>query len=272
MLDDGLKTRFWQLVMRWYPAVRHATTPFTPLRVTLAEARVALVTSCGVHLAADAPFDLTDRRGDPSFREIPATADAADLAITHGHYNQRDARLDLNVVFPLARLHELAGEGAIGQVAPWTTASWADPAAGAPDPPHGARGRAPAGRGRRGRGAADALLRCTCNQTVGSDRQGLRGGGPEHLLPVSCARWRRRCGRRARSTSSGRSAARWASPATWRSSAACCSTCSRPPRASSSGTILDLPCPPGGAGKLTTIASQGLRLGGPAAPEWAAGR
>ncbi len=118
MPDDGLKTRFWQLVMRWYPAVRHATTPFTPLRVPLPEARVALVTSCGVHLAADAPFDLADRRGDPSFREIPATAEAADLAITHGHYNQRDARLDPNVVFPLARLHELAREGAIGQVAP----------------------------------------------------------------------------------------------------------------------------------------------------------
>lgn len=118
MAEHILHDRFWKLVMRFWPTGRSQQVPWTPLGKPLAEARVALVTSCGVHLAADVPFDTTLAHGDVSFREIPGDLRLADATITHGHYDERDARKDLNVVFPLERLRELATEGLIGAVAP----------------------------------------------------------------------------------------------------------------------------------------------------------
>lgn len=91
------------------------TVPWTPLSKPLSACRVALVTSCGVYLRSDPPFDLS---GDPSFRELPASVSAADIGLAHAHYDHQSAQADLNVVFPLDRLRELAAEGRIGAVAP----------------------------------------------------------------------------------------------------------------------------------------------------------
>ena len=88
--------------------------PWTPPRRPMAEATVAIVTTSGVHLRRDKPFNLS---GDASFRVIPRAATAADLAITHQAYDRTDALRDINLVFPLERLRELEAEGVIGRVA-----------------------------------------------------------------------------------------------------------------------------------------------------------
>ncbi|HEX8994657.1 MAG TPA: glycine/sarcosine/betaine reductase selenoprotein B family protein [Ktedonobacterales bacterium] len=88
--------------------------PWTPLRRPLAQATVALVSTAGIHLCADTPFEL---KSDASFRLIPRTARTTDLCITHEHYDRRDAARDPNLVFPLERLLELEAEGIVGHVA-----------------------------------------------------------------------------------------------------------------------------------------------------------
>jgi D-proline reductase (dithiol) PrdB len=88
--------------------------PWTPLRRPVASATVALVATGGVHLRTDPPFNLN---GDGGFRAIPRTAEPGDLQITHQAYDRRDAREDLNLVFPLRRLRELEAEGVVGRVA-----------------------------------------------------------------------------------------------------------------------------------------------------------
>ena len=88
--------------------------PWTPLRRPLAQATVAIVSTAGVHLCSDPPFEL---KSDASFRVIPRTARTADLCITHEHYDRRDAARDPNLVFPLQRLLELEAEGVVGRVA-----------------------------------------------------------------------------------------------------------------------------------------------------------
>jgi D-proline reductase (dithiol) PrdB len=88
--------------------------PWTPLRRPVASATVALVATGGVHLRRDPPFDP---HGDGGFRAIPGTAEPGDLQITHQAYDRRDARADLNLVFPLQRLRELEAEGVVGRVA-----------------------------------------------------------------------------------------------------------------------------------------------------------
>lgn len=88
--------------------------PWTPLHKPLSEATVALVTTGGVHVCVDQPFDI---KSDASYREIPRSAANKDLCITHDHYDRRDAIRDLNLVFPLERLLELEREGVIKRAA-----------------------------------------------------------------------------------------------------------------------------------------------------------
>ncbi|HEX8190862.1 MAG TPA: glycine/sarcosine/betaine reductase selenoprotein B family protein, partial [Pyrinomonadaceae bacterium] len=51
------------------------------------------------------------------FRVIPDDADAADLMVTHHHYDHSDADSDINIVFPLDVLRDLKEEGFVREVA-----------------------------------------------------------------------------------------------------------------------------------------------------------
>lgn len=80
-------------------------------------ARVALVTTAGVHVTGDMPFDMKDRDGDPTYREIPADTAVSSLSITHDYYDTRDAELDPGVVFPLDVLLDMEKAGEVREVA-----------------------------------------------------------------------------------------------------------------------------------------------------------
>lgn len=92
--------------------------PFARLRKPLARSKVALLTTAGVHLQGQPPFDMENPDGDATYREIPAAARASDIVITHRYYDHSDADKDLNVVFPLDHFRELAARGVVGGLAP----------------------------------------------------------------------------------------------------------------------------------------------------------
>jgi D-proline reductase (dithiol) PrdB len=85
--------------------------PYTPRRRELHESTFALVTTAGVHLRDQEPFLLD---GDNSWREIPGDVPSSQLMVTHDHYDHRHADQDINCVFPIDRLRELAAQGIIG--------------------------------------------------------------------------------------------------------------------------------------------------------------
>jgi D-proline reductase (dithiol) PrdB len=93
-------------------------TYWTPLQKPLSECRVALVTTAGVHLQSQPPFDVNSPDGDWSYRMLPSDAEPGDFAVSDSHYDHSDADRDIDCVFGLHRLRELAEEGFIGQVAP----------------------------------------------------------------------------------------------------------------------------------------------------------
>lgn len=95
-----------------------AEIPWAPLRRPLAECRLALVTTGGVHRHDQAPFDQWNEDGDWSFREISDETPTDALRISHVHYAHEDADWDINCVFPLDRVHELQREGVIGIASP----------------------------------------------------------------------------------------------------------------------------------------------------------
>jgi len=47
---------------------------------------------------------------------IPGDVQASQLMVTHGHYNHTDADQDINCIFPIDRLREVAAEGIIAGV------------------------------------------------------------------------------------------------------------------------------------------------------------
>lgn len=110
-------TRFPGLMRRWAAGREFSGDalgdPWIPLKKPLTECRVALVTTAGVHLHDQEPFDMENPDGDPTFREIPSGLRDGQFVITHDYYDHRDADVDHNVVFPLDRLDELAAEGHI---------------------------------------------------------------------------------------------------------------------------------------------------------------
>jgi D-proline reductase (dithiol) PrdB len=116
-----LFTRFPALAERWAKSrdfIINVDIPWAPVIKDPRDSRIALVTTAGVHLRSQAPYDMEDREGDPTFREIAAGTRIEDLMITHNYYDHRDADQDINVVFPIKRLEELEAEGIIGEVAP----------------------------------------------------------------------------------------------------------------------------------------------------------
>lgn len=87
--------------------VEATATPWARVTRPVKDAVVALVSTAGVHLESDRPFDMTGPEGDPSFREIPGDVDPRRLTITHKYYDHAAADRDINVVLPLERLREL---------------------------------------------------------------------------------------------------------------------------------------------------------------------
>jgi len=120
-LITKLFSRFPFLAQMWaegFDSVKSMDIPWTPLEKDLSECRVALVTTAGVHISGQVPFDMNDEEGDPTFREIPVDVSSEDLMITHKYYDHSDADRDINIVFPIDRLRELAKSGYIKALAP----------------------------------------------------------------------------------------------------------------------------------------------------------
>lgn len=88
---------------------------WTPVTKELKDMTIALATAAGVHLKSDKRFNLA---GDFTYREIPDTATTDEMMVSHGGYDNADVNKDINCMFPIDRLHELAKAGFIKSVAP----------------------------------------------------------------------------------------------------------------------------------------------------------
>ena len=88
---------------------------WAPVTKPLKDMTVAIVTAAGVHLKKDKPFNLA---GDTTYRVVPGDAKTSDMMVSHGGYDNTDVNRDINCMFPIDRLRELAKAGFIKAVAP----------------------------------------------------------------------------------------------------------------------------------------------------------
>jgi len=104
------------LIQKKYPAFEYTVmndTPITLLEKPLKECKLALLTTGGLHLKTDTPFDTKYTEGDCSFRLIPGDVTHQDIMVTHESYDHQFINADLNCVFPIDRMREYVQKGTI---------------------------------------------------------------------------------------------------------------------------------------------------------------
>jgi D-proline reductase (dithiol) PrdB len=97
--------------------------PWTPMKKPLSHTTISLVTSAGISLKTDPPFDMEREKkeaiwGDRSYRAIPRGTTEKDIKVNHLHINTNWIKQDINVILPLDRMAEFEKEKVIGHLAP----------------------------------------------------------------------------------------------------------------------------------------------------------
>lgn len=100
-----------------YHWIKNITTPWTPFTKKICDCRVALVCAGGLSLKSQDSYDPMSIH-DISFREIPGDSRAEDIVINSAYYKHDDTDEDLNNLFPIQILQEMASNGYIGDLSP----------------------------------------------------------------------------------------------------------------------------------------------------------
>ena len=108
MADEKLRAGVDGVPVPEFDATAYTAPP--PLR----DATVAIVTSAGLHRDGDPGF----RPGDQTFRVLDNDGRNLKLGHLSQNFDRAGLAADVNVVFPIDRLREMAAEGAIKAVAP----------------------------------------------------------------------------------------------------------------------------------------------------------
>lgn len=88
------------------------TTAWTPPTRPLSQARVALVTTAGLHVEGDPGWS----RGDEGFKVLPSRDRQVRLGHQSANFDRTGFLLDVNVAYPVDRLAQMRDEGAIGSL------------------------------------------------------------------------------------------------------------------------------------------------------------
>lgn len=86
---------------------------WTPVKKKLNQMKIAIASAAGIHHKKEERFNLA---GDFSYRIVKDSYKSSDLMVSHGGYDNSDVNKDVNCMFPIDRLHELAKDGVIGGV------------------------------------------------------------------------------------------------------------------------------------------------------------
>lgn len=113
---DALNEKYGAMGFPPYKWSQYDDAPWTPLAIPLADCTVGMLVSGGISHCSAAPFD-PDARNDHRVDAIDPETPLDQYQIHDSYYNHADADRDLNCLFPVDRLRELAAGGEIGAVA-----------------------------------------------------------------------------------------------------------------------------------------------------------
>jgi D-proline reductase (dithiol) PrdB len=113
-----LEDKKWSEALKDVPTLDFEPAQPRPLTKPLRQASIALVSSAGISGPGQPPMDGPNPEGDYTIRVLDVNTPATELRVWQTHFDTTFATQDINVVYPIDRLKELAAEGFIGRVAP----------------------------------------------------------------------------------------------------------------------------------------------------------
>jgi len=112
---DRITNQYQALGYRTYQWLHSETAPaMAKLGKPVSESKVGLIATGGIYVEGQTAFSYKD---DTTYRAIPSDTAVDSLRATHFAYDLTDARTDINVVFPVDALRQMAADGAIGSLA-----------------------------------------------------------------------------------------------------------------------------------------------------------
>ena len=114
---DELNKHYGSMGFPPYQWTINESAPLTPPSKPMSECRVSILTSGGVSHCSMPGFD-PDARNDHRVDEVDQNVDTKVFEINDSYYNHTDADRDINCIYPIDRLKEMAQAGQIGSVAP----------------------------------------------------------------------------------------------------------------------------------------------------------
>lgn len=114
---DELNKHYGSMGFPAYEWTVNETAPLTRLNKPMGDCRVSMLTSGGISHCTMPGFN-PDARNDHRLDEVDQETSSRDFQINDSYYNHDDADQDINCVFPIDRLREMAADGMIGSIAP----------------------------------------------------------------------------------------------------------------------------------------------------------
>jgi D-proline reductase (dithiol) PrdB len=112
-----LEAKQWTEALRDVPRLDLEPAVPWPLGKPLSECSIALVTSAAITRPGQPPMDGPNVEGDYTIRLLDIDTPTSELKIWHTHFDTGPAQQDINVVYPIDRLKELAADGTFASVA-----------------------------------------------------------------------------------------------------------------------------------------------------------
>ena len=100
-----------------YHWIKNISVLWTPFKKQLSSCRVALVAGGGISLKSQKPYEPMSFH-DISYREIPGHARSEDMVVNTAYIKHEDTDKDLNNLFPIDILQQMASVGYIREVSP----------------------------------------------------------------------------------------------------------------------------------------------------------
>jgi len=97
--------------------IKNITVPFTPFTKKIFDCRVALVGGGGMSLRSQEPYNSMSLN-DITYREIPGDAKPDDFVVSSAYIKHDDTDKDINNLFPIELLQEMAKDDYIESVSP----------------------------------------------------------------------------------------------------------------------------------------------------------
>ena len=107
-------------MLQFFPCMESDDVPWSPLQKPLTESTVAIVTTAGLHLRDDQPFNRDHPGGESTYRVLPSDSNNADIVQSHFSigFDRTAIYRDINITYPIDRMRELAAKGTIKELAP----------------------------------------------------------------------------------------------------------------------------------------------------------